>query len=138
MVEKRGTLRGRTRQIETLAQFKEIAASIDGYEQKLQELIPPETKLLDFQSWISRLGSDYGVSVRSAFHGTGKTVAGNVSTNGFSLEVNGAPTNIRAFLNDLERTSDRYIVRLSGLEVSESRGLYSIRTSGEVLYRTPS
>jgi len=136
ITQKRTELRQQARLVETLAQFKTIAPEIVTYESKLADLIPSRDRLIDFPAWLTLLAKSNGVTVKMGFaQGGGTSLGDGMGEMGFSLEAAGATNRVKSFLDSIERSSPRYVMRLSGLGVTRGNGDdYTVRSTGELLY----
>ena len=136
IVENRQVSRANIRLVESLAQFRASAADVTAYTAKLQELIPTKEKLIGFPELLEARAAVRGASARITFTGGGTETDGGVAVAAFTLTVSGPRESIVAFLDEIERTSPNFLIRLGGLRVFRSGTVYEVATTGQVLYRT--
>ncbi len=119
-----------------LASLKSEAAQAAPYTPVLKSILPTYDKLVGLPQALNTLGQAHNVSVSFAFKGGG--TAATTSTPGsddFSLVATGAPSDLVAFLNDLEAEASGFIIAIDSFDFTSSGTAYLLTAQGRAFSR---
>ncbi len=122
--------------LSVLASLKSEAAQAAPYTPVLESILPTHDKLVGLPQALNALGEVHNVLVLFAFKGGG-TVA-TVSAPGsddFSLVATGSPSDLVAFLNDLEAEASGFIIAIDSFDFASSGAAYILTAQGRAFSR---
>ena len=126
----------RTEAIELLAGLKQGSREVEDYAQRLNQLLPAETNLLSFSSYLKELarvneveltGFQFGSKVAPLPDAPGRA--------GFALAVSGDYKRLRIFIDQLENKSAKFLVGLTNLDTSRAGENYNMSVQGYAYFK---
>lgn len=122
--------------VSVLASLKSDAALAAPYKVQMDEILPTHNELVGFPQALNALGQADNVSVSFAFQGGGTaTTPSTPGSDSFSLNVTGTPSNLAAFLKDLESQKSGFIVAIDSFDFSNNGTTYRLTSQGRVFSR---
>ena len=122
--------------IDSLSSLKRDSVEADTYRAAINQLLIPESQLLDFPRWIDGLARVRQVQSSFSFSGDQTQAAadapGHIS---FSLGAQGSLPNIIDFLKDVEFRSPRFLVELDSIDATKNGVDYRVSTNGRVFFK---
>jgi hypothetical protein len=114
-----------------LAQLKSDAPVAATYTAAMNKLVPTHDDLIEVPGWLNTLAANHNVSISFSFQG-GNAPASESSfgTDGFTLSVEGAPSDIAAFLADMETNSPKFLLSVTSFNLMSNGSGYSLSVQG--------
>lgn len=118
-----------------LAELQQDAPAAANYETAINDLIPSEYALINFNEWLGTLGNTFSVTASAELQGTPATpAAGSIGQAPFNLTADGTFANIVAFVQSLESKAPAYLLSLSSFEITSDSGGNAHLTAQGVLF----
>ena len=137
IMQKRAALEQYGKTVDLLANLKKMAPQITSYEEKMNLLLPRKDDLLAFSPWLDGVSRVNNVAIGAfAFQGAtmpaGETEAGHL---GFTLDASGTHEKVSQFFRAIELRSNKFLVQIDSLDLTESGGVARARAKGRVFFR---
>ena len=130
------TTNSQTGALATLAELEMDAPTAATYTSAMEALLPTEDQLFNFSEWIETFGKTYNINAQASFNGSPTVAVGTTpGTAGFSLEAEGAPSDLVTFLTALETSSTQFLVQLNSFNLLNENPSYKIVAQGNVFFR---
>jgi hypothetical protein len=125
--------------LNSLALLKGDESKAEIYTAEMNQLLPDQYGIVNFNSWLVKAGASYGVSVSSAFVGSGNpSVQATASTPGtinFSLSVQGPVGDTTKFIMYLESESTGYLLTLTSFDYTSDVSGEKVNAQGILFFR---
>jgi len=127
------------RQNASLAAFAEIkndSAEAAKYKTVMDKLLPTQSEIINFQTWLQSFEAAYGVTTNFSF--TANIVPSTQTkpgTIGFSLTVQGSSSNVLSFLRDIESQAPDYLLSFDSINISQNGENTEAVASGNIFFR---
>ena len=120
-----------------VAALKEQAAQAATYQTEMDQLLPTQDGLIGFSEWLNNAAAVNEVTTNMSFQGNAAP-ASDVApgTAQFSFTATGAPTNLAAFLNDVETQASGFLVQITSFDMTSANGTYQVTGQGNVFFRS--
>lgn len=115
-----------------LAALENQAPKAAAYLTAMRTLLPTHDALIGLPAWISNLAQKHNVTASFSFTGN-KTAAAEtmVGTDAFSLGVDGSPSDIAAFLEDIEYQAPGFLLSIDSFTFANQGSSYHLSAQGE-------
>jgi len=132
----RATIAKRAELLANLAEIKNTSAEAAAYQQKMNNLLPPQEQLLNFPQALSSLAAAHNVSFNFSFRGTPTLPQGSSAGIAvFSMDSSGSLDSLELFLNDIEVKATRFLISIDGFDLSQSGAGYALNIQGRAFFR---
>lgn len=120
----------------SLAYLKTSAAQAKKYQVAMETILVTQDQLLGFSPWIHDLAQARQVGLDFSFTGNPVPPTDDApGLAGFNFETSGNLSNILEFVKDLEYRSQRFLITISGFNITQSSGNYRFSGQGQVFFR---
>ena len=119
----------RSASIEALATLRQQAVQAAPYQTAMNELLPTQDQLINFNQWAATIAAKYQVVSAVSFQG-------GAGQPGFSISATGGFNNITEFLNDLQHQSVGFLVNISAFDLVNQGQNYQFTGQGTLSYRS--
>lgn len=136
IVTDREMLQEKTDAVAELAQLEADAPPAARYQAAIDQLLPNQYGLVTFTQWLGQLGTKYNVTANAAFQGS--VVPSSGTTAGaaqFSFSAEGSPSDVAAFLDDMNARSSGFIISLASFDVVNNGANETVTGQGTVFSR---
>jgi hypothetical protein len=114
----RESIQEKTAAVATLAELEQDVPQAAQYQEAIDQIIPDQFGLVTFPQWLSTLGARYDVTTDAVLQGAATPAAGaTAGTAQFSFTADGSPSNLAAFLNDMNSKAAGFLLSLSSFNV---------------------
>lgn len=136
IVVDRAVVQSNTDAVAELAQLEGQAPQAAQYEAAIDQLLPDQYGLVSFPQWLAQVGAKYDVTTSAGFQGSVTPPTGMTpGTVEFSFTATGAPTNIVAFLNDIDTQSSGFLLSLTSFTVTNTGSSEQMTGQGTLFFR---
>jgi len=125
-----------------VASLKGQASQAAAYQSAMEQLLPTQDGLIDFNQWITGLAGQNQISASVSFNANGITppsvtasgqhMAGQAS---FSLSATGGLNNIIFFLNEAESQASGFLLNINSFDLTNTNGAYQWTGQGVAFFR---
>jgi len=118
------------------AEIKNDSAEAAKYKAIMDNLLPTQNEIINFQTWLQGFEAAYGVTTNFSF--TANIVPATQTkpgTIGFSLIVQGGNSNVISFLRDLESQAPDFLLSFDSISLSQNGENTEAVTSGNIFFR---
>lgn len=126
----------RSTDLESLNKLKTDTAAASELQKKIDALLPSQDSLISFPQFVNSTARNHSLSSTFNFDGSptppSPPVPGYVD---FSISVEGDAANIRAFVDDLENQTTKFIVNFQRLVLTPRTGIYHADLRGRVFFQ---
>jgi hypothetical protein len=135
----RQSVSGENNALDSLALLKGDESKAEVYTAQMNQLLPDQYGIVNFNSWLVKTGASYGVSVSSAFVGSGnpsaQATAATPGTINFSLSVQGPAGSTTKFIAYLESGSTGYLLTLTSFDYTSDTSGEKVNAQGILFFR---
>lgn len=122
--------------LKTLALLEGQAPQAAQYEAAIKNLIPSQSGLITFSTWVAGVAGKHKVSATVAYQGTPTPPAGSTpGTAKFTMTAQGPEGSIAPFLRDLTTKEPGFIVSFSSFDFTNNQNQETIVAQGTVYFR---
>lgn len=126
----------RSTDLESLSKLKTDTAAATELQKKLDALLPLQDNLIGFPQFLNTLARNHSLSLTFNFDGAPNPgVPPAPGYVGFSITIEGDGANIRAFVDELENKTTKFMVNLQGLALTPRSGIYHADLKGQVFFQ---
>ena len=119
-----------------LASLEGAAPQAAQYDTAIHQLMPDQTGLIDFNTWIGQVASQYQVNASVAFTGDPVPSAGDTpGTATFNMTAQGPEGSIIPFLDYLTMHAPGFIVSFTSLDFTNTQTQESLSAQGVTYFR---
>jgi hypothetical protein len=139
IIADRQAVSGQNYDLNSLALLKSDEPEAEVYTAQMNQLLPDQYGIVNFNSWLTKTASTYGVMVSSAFSGSGNPTTqptlSSAGTIGFSLSVQGPVGSIAPFLKYIESDSTGFLLTLTSFDYTNDLGEEKVNAQGILFFR---
>lgn len=119
-----------------LASLEGAAPQADQYDAAIHQLIPDQSGLISFNTWMGQVASQYQVNTSVAFTGDPTPSAGDTPGSAtFSMTAQGPAGSIIPFLDYLTTHAPGFIVSFTSLDFTNTQSQESLSAQGVTYFR---
>ncbi len=133
----RAAAQAQTAALGKLAELQQDAPSAVVYQDAINKLLPDQYALINFPTWLSPIAQADGVTVNATLgDNLNPPSGGTPGTAPFSLNAQGSPAGIAAFLEDIESKSQSFLLTVSAFDMtSQANGSAELTAQGYVYFQ---
>jgi len=136
IVDDRAALQNRTDAVADLARLKAGAPPAAQYQSAIDQLLPDQYGLVTFGSWLARVGNQYSVTTNATFQDSFVPPQGtSAGTAGFSFDAEGSPSNLIAFLDEIDTKSSGFLLTITSFDFTSDGTNAKVTGQGTIFFQ---
>jgi len=137
IVSLRSRIAQQSQGIESLVELRKMSGEAQIYSKQLDDILPPEDALLNYQTWLEGLAKIRQVKLEFSFSGQKVAPQANVAgSQAFILNLESNFDNIKKFLEDVESKSGKFVSSLDNINMTRlNPGIYRVSMQGKVFFK---
>jgi hypothetical protein len=133
--QKNATQEG-TNAIASFAVLKAAAPQAAQYEAAMQTLLPDQSGLITFNSWVNQAAKKYSVTATVAYQGDPvPATAGIPGTANFTMTAQGPENSIAPFMDYLSSQASGFILLFGSFDFTNNQAQESVIAQGTLYFR---
>ncbi len=132
----RAAIQNRSNVVANFAALEADAPKAEQYAAAIQQLLPDQSGLIVFNSWVSQIAKNYNVAATVAFQGNPvPSSASSPGTIDFTMTAQGPEGSIGPFLTYLSSQASGFILSFSSFDFTNNKTAENLTAQGTVYFR---
>jgi hypothetical protein len=132
----RAAVQQQTDSVADLASLEHAVPQAAQYQLAMDRLLPDQYGIVTFGQWLTQMGRRYSVTANAQFLGAVVSPQGTTpGTAGFSFDIEGSPSNVTSFLDEISSKSSGFLVSLTSFDFTNDGASAKVTGQGVIFFR---